>query len=106
MRQQGRAVATWELWAFARGTDVRGRTADSREEAEAAVQVSLGKVFGSYANPCSVGPDPFYKMQMLKDESKANKNGRNELIGAPPSPLLPAPRPIGVCRCQGSPIEV
>jgi hypothetical protein len=44
--------------------------------------MSVAKLFGSYADVEVVGPDPLYKMQLLKDISKANKVGRPELIGA------------------------
>eukprot|EP00966_Prymnesium_polylepis_P327266 7383149-Prymnesium_polylepis.1 len=44
--------------------------------------MSVGKLFGAYANKKVVGPDAFYKMQVLKDHSKANKVGRPEIIGA------------------------
>ena len=43
--------------------------------------VSLGKLHGSYGSMQTVGPDPFYKLHILKDESKANKTNRNEAIG-------------------------
>lgn len=72
MRSVGRTLCTLELWAICRGDDVRG----SPEE-----HLSLGKLFGAYAPPAVVGPDPFYKMQLLKDDAKANKVGRPELIG-------------------------
>ena len=43
--------------------------------------MSISKLFGSYAPSDIMGPDPFYKMMLLKDESKANKQARPELIG-------------------------
>ena len=44
--------------------------------------VSLGKLYGKYGSSKTVGPDPLYKLTILKDESKANKSSRNESIGA------------------------
>ena len=44
-------------------------------------QMSVGKVFGAYAPPEVVGPDPLYKLQLLKDESKNNRIGRPEIMG-------------------------
>jgi hypothetical protein len=73
MRAQGRAITALELWSLARGSDLRG-TVD--------FEVSVGKLFGIYAPLNIVGPDPFYKMQILKDEAKNNKVKRSELIGA------------------------
>ena len=66
---QGRALACLELWAICRGDDLRGQL------------TSVAKLFGSYVQGGIVGPDPFYKMQVLKDDAKANKVGRPELIG-------------------------
>ena len=58
---------------ISRGDDVRG----SDES-----MLSLGKLYGNYGNSQVVGPDPFYQIVILKDESKANKVGRSEYIGA------------------------
>ena len=71
-RAQGRVLASLELWALARGHDVRGD--------EGAAQ-SVGKLYGMYLPSDVVGPDPLYKMIMLKDVSKANKDNRPEIIG-------------------------
>jgi hypothetical protein len=73
MRVQGRALTLLELWALHRGDDARG---------DVDHQVSIGKLFGAYEDPTAVGPDPFYKMQILKDESKNNRVGRPEITGA------------------------
>ena len=73
MRIQGRALTLLELWALHRGDDARG---DENH------QVSVGKLFGTYEDPATIGPDPFYKMQILKDESKNNRVGRPEITGA------------------------
>lgn len=73
MRHQGRALTLLQLWAISRGDDLRGSEH---------YDMSAGKVFGAYAPQSIVGPDPFYKLQVLKDESKSNKEARPELIGA------------------------
>ena len=72
MRAQGRALACFELWALARGDDLRPVTDE---------YVTIGKVFGSYIRPGIVSPDQMYKLQCLKDVAKHNKSGKNELIG-------------------------
>ena len=72
MRAQARALTLLELWGIARGDDVRGDSGD----------MSLGKCFGKFAKANIIGPDPFYQLHLLKDESKANKVGRPELTGA------------------------
>lgn len=72
MAHQARCICLLELWQLARGNDLRGD----------AVWMTVGKVFGQFTNQDMVGPDPFYKMQILKDDSKANKNLRNELLGS------------------------
>ena len=73
MLVQGRTLACLELWMLARGDDVRGN---------AESHMSVAKLFGTYMPTEVVGPDRFYKMQILKDQSKSNKTGKNELIGA------------------------
>ena len=73
MRAQGRVMAALELWSLGRGNDLRGGEDDQL--------VSVAKLFGAYSPRDIIGPDPFYKMQLLKDESKANTEGRPELIG-------------------------
>ena len=63
---------------------MRGEKRDVEEweqNYEIIAPVSLGKLYGMYGNPKAVGPDPFYKLTILKDESKANKTNRNESIG-------------------------
>ena len=75
MRQQGRALSSWQLWALARGNDLRG------DNDEQPIDVSVGKLHGEPANDM-VGPDTMYKLAFLKDTSKSNKDGRAELIGA------------------------
>lgn len=67
---QGRSLTCWELWAIARGHDLRG------------IDVNVSKLHGAYSPSEVIGPDPFYKCQLLKDSSKANKTGKNELVGA------------------------
>jgi len=71
MRIQARTLTCLELWSISRGDDFRS---DSQH-------FSVGKLFGAYANKEVVGPDAFYKMQLLKDDSKANKMGRPEIVG-------------------------
>jgi hypothetical protein len=72
MRAQGRALVLLELWAIARGDDLRPITEDF---------VSVSKLHGVYVRQGVVGPDQMYKMQILKDVAKHNKTGKNELIG-------------------------
>ena len=74
MRIQGRCLALWELWALHRGNDTRGEVVDHG--------ISISKLFGSYEENDMIGPDPFYKLQVLKDEAKNNKVGRLEITGA------------------------
>jgi len=66
-------VTLLQLWVISRGDDLRGNEH---------YDVTVGKVFGTYAPACIVSPDRFYELQVLKDESKANKSPRPELIGA------------------------
>jgi hypothetical protein len=72
MRAQGRTLCCLELWSLGRGDDLRG---------DESTEVSVAKLFGHYSPSNIIGPDPFYKMQLLKDESKANTQGRPELLG-------------------------
>lgn len=58
---------------LARGDDLRGN-----EDCH----MSIAKLYGTFVDSDVVGPDNFYKMQILKDEAKSNKTGKNELIGA------------------------
>jgi len=74
MRQQGRALCCWQLWALARGNDLRG------DNVESPIDTSVGKLHGEPGNDM-VGPDLMYKLAFLKDTSKSNSEGRNELIG-------------------------
>ena len=60
---------------FARGSDLRGVP----NEGEV---LSVAKLFGQYKPNEIVGPDNYYECMILKDDSKANKVGRPELIGA------------------------
>jgi hypothetical protein len=46
------------------------------------VAQAIGKIWGVYTPADVVGPDSMYKLAFLKDMSKANKTGRNEIIGA------------------------
>ena len=73
MRAQGRVLTCLELWAIARGDDLRGNLEEF---------MSVAKLHGSAATADIVGPDQLYKLMLLKDESKANKAARPELIGA------------------------
>ena len=75
MRAQGRVLAFAELWMFARGSDVRGVPSEGEP-------LSVAKCFGSFKPKRVVGPDEYYELMILKDDSKANKVGRPELIGA------------------------
>lgn len=81
MWAQGRSLSCLELWMLARGDDVRGNDD---------CHMSIAKLYGTSMPTEVVGPDKFYKMQILKDEAKSNKTGKNELIGATRhrSPLL------------------
>lgn len=72
MMAQGRVLSCLELWMLARGDDLRGA---------ADCHMSVSKLYGSFVPLEVVGPDSFYKMQLLKDESKSNKTGKNEIIG-------------------------
>ena len=63
-------MASWELGGLARGSCLTG-----------AAFVSVGKMYGVYEPVKIVGPDQLFKCQLLKDESKANVTGANELIG-------------------------
>jgi hypothetical protein len=78
MRSQGRVLSCLELWSLGRGDDLRGSDEDKSKDKF----VSVAKLFGQYSPSNIIGPDPFYKMQLLKDESKANTEGRPELLGA------------------------
>ena len=80
MRAQGRVLVLTELWMFARGSDLRGEP--DPKEGNMGEMLSIGKLFGSYKPVHIVGPDKFYVLKILKDDSKANKIGRPELIGA------------------------
>ena len=72
MRAQGRGLACFELWALARGDDLRPATEEF---------VTVGKVWGTYMRDGIVSPDRMYKLQCLKDVAKHNKSGKNEIIG-------------------------
>ena len=73
LRVQARALTLLELWGIARGDDVRG---------DSDCELSVGKLYGRYCREAVVGPDPFYQLVLCKDESKTNKVGRNEMMGA------------------------
>ena len=60
MRSQGRALACLELWALGRGDDLRGVDKPSEAESYKAGWMSLGKLYGEYASPQILGPDPFW----------------------------------------------
>lgn len=74
-RAMGRVLAFSELWMFARGSDLRGVPQEGEP-------LSVAKLFGNYKANQIVGPDNYYELKILKDDSKANKVGRPELIGA------------------------
>ena len=90
LRQEGRFLCLFELWAIARGNDLLGISKKKHRKGEEAGPdnelansfVSLAKMHGSIEPQDVVGPDTFYKIQVLKDHSKANTIGKNELIGA------------------------
>ena len=71
-----------ELWGIGRGDDLRGsKGRPSLSEASDVCTVSMSKVFGHFGRVQVVGPDPVYKLHVLKDESKTNKDGTPELMG-------------------------